>query len=237
LIPSTILFIASDAVDVTSQIRLIDGNCCPEFDRWLELKKSGIAIDFRRIQRVGFDVPCFGDYIVNLSIFEEKSIICDSDEVPTEISHRIEDQLLVFMKSIPFSDNVKESEIENELEKMINLRHPCIAVPIGFVVPIESESWKDLKIVRLYLEGYSLSEVLSVNPMWWTTTVKAKTVAGIVLGLRFAHSLGLVHGHLTTTNIHFNFDHCIQLVDFKWIRLEVRENDQLKEGMETGDGY
>jgi predicted metal-binding protein len=92
LIPSTILFIASDAVDINSQIRLVDEDSCPEFSRWLNLKRSGIALDFRRIQRMGFDIPCLEDYIVNVSIFEEKSIICESDEVPNEIHHRIENE-------------------------------------------------------------------------------------------------------------------------------------------------
>jgi hypothetical protein len=190
LIPSTILFIASDAIDIALQIRLIDGDSCPEFDRWLQLRRIGIPIDFRRIQRIGFDIPCLGYYIVNLSVFEERSLICESDEVPNEIYHRIEDEFLVVMKSNPLSENVSESEIANELEKMINLRHPCIAVPIGFVFPIESGIRQKLKIVRMYLEGCSLLEVISVNPIWWTSTVKAKAVAGIVLGIRFAHSLG-----------------------------------------------
>jgi serine/threonine protein kinase len=75
-------------------------------------------------------------------------------------------------------------------------------------------------IVRLYLEGCSLFEVVSMNPVWWTSTVKAKAIAGIVLGLRFAHSLGLVHGHLTGNNILFNSDHCIEIVDFNPIFLE-----------------
>jgi hypothetical protein len=79
------------------------------------------------------------------------------------------------------------------------------------------------------LNGCSLSEVVSVNPVWWTSTVKAKAVAGIVLGLRFAHSLGLVHGHLTMNNIHFDCDHCIQIVDFNPIFLEGGE-------MECEDG-
>jgi hypothetical protein len=85
LIPSTILFIAYSAVDIAAQIRLIDGDSCPEFERWLRLKRSDIAIDFRRIQRMGFDVPCLGDYIVNLSAFEERSTICKSDEVGNQI--------------------------------------------------------------------------------------------------------------------------------------------------------
>jgi serine/threonine protein kinase len=178
---------------------------------------------------MGFDVRCFGDYIVNVSIFEERSIICDSDEVRNEIYHRTEDEFLVFMKSKPLLGNVSESTIEHEIENLINLRHPCIAAPIGFVFPMESGNRLEFKIVRLYLEGYSLLEVISVHPLWWTSTVKAKVVAGLVLGLRFAHSLGLVHGHLTGNNILFDSDHCIQIVDFNPIVLHIGE-------MENGSG-
>jgi serine/threonine protein kinase len=225
LIPSTMLFIASDAVGIPLEIRLIDSDSCPEFDRWLELNRSGIGIDFRRIQKVGFGLPCLRDYIVNLSVFEERSLICDSAEVPNEIYHRIEDELLIIMKSKPLSENVSESEIEKEIENLINLRHPCITSPIGFVFGLESGSQQKLKIVRLHLEGCSLSEVVSVNPKWWTSTVKAKAVAGIVLALRFAHSLGLIHGHLTGNNILFDSDHCIQMVDFNPIVLKVSDSE------------
>jgi predicted metal-binding protein len=225
LIPSTILFIASDAIDIDSQIWLIDGDSCPEFDRWLQLRRSGIAIDFRRIQRVGFGIPCLRDYTVNLSEFDERSVICDSNVSPHQIYHRIEDEFLVCMKSKPLSENVSESEIGNKIENLINLRHPCIPAPIGFVLPIESGSWRELKIVRLHLEGCSLAKVVSANPLWWTSTVKAKAVAGIVLGLRFAHSLGLVHGDLTGHNILFDSDHCIQIVDFQPIELEVGKSE------------
>jgi serine/threonine protein kinase len=170
---------------------------------------------------MSFDARCLGDYIVNLSRFEERSIICNSDEVPNEIYHRIEDEFLVVMKSKSHLENVPESEIE----RLINLRHPCIAAPIGFVFGIESGNRRELKIVQMYLEGCSLLEVVSVNPLWWTSTVKAKAIAGIVLGLRFAHSLGLVHGHLTGNNILFDSDHCIEIVDFNAIVLEASENE------------
>jgi hypothetical protein len=229
LIPPKILFIASDAVRFVSQMILIDGNCCPEFDRWLQLRNSSLAIDFRLIQKVGFDLPCLGDYIVNLSGFEASSLICNSDKIPNQIYHRIEDQFLIFMKSKPLSENVEESEIE----KLMNLRHPCITAPLGFVLPIESGSSQELKLVRMYLEGCSLTEVVSVHPMWWTSTVKAKAIAGIVLGLRFAHSLGLVHGHLTMNNILFDSDHCIEIVDFNPVLLEFGESES-EEGTQLG---
>jgi tRNA A-37 threonylcarbamoyl transferase component Bud32 len=234
LIPSTILFIASDAIDIASEIQLIDGDSCPEFDRWLELKRSGIAIDFRRIERMGFDIRCLGDYIVNLSVFEARSINCESDEVGNEIYDRIEDDFLIFVKSKLLSDNISESELEKEVEILIHLCHPCIAAPIGFVFGIESGGQRELQIVRMYLEGCSLLEVVSVNPLWWTSTVKAKAVAGIVLGLQFAHSLGLLHGHLTGNNILFDSDHCIQIVNFHPIVLEVGELESDNEAQTVG---
>jgi hypothetical protein len=80
---------------------------------------------------------------------------------------------------------------------LINVRHPYIAAPIGFVFPGESAPSRELKIMNLHLEFCSLAEVISKNPGWWTATTKAKTVIGLVLGLRFLHSLGLVHGHLS----------------------------------------
>jgi hypothetical protein len=44
LIPSTILFIASNKVGTVSQIRLIDKDSCPEFDQWLKLKQSVLQL-------------------------------------------------------------------------------------------------------------------------------------------------------------------------------------------------
>jgi serine/threonine protein kinase len=223
------LFIAYDAIDIASHIRLVGRDSGPEFDRWLELKRSIRSIDFRRIQRVGFGLPCLKDYIVNLSAFDERLLIGKSHDAPNPIYHRLEDECLIVVKSIPCSDCVEKSGMENEIENLINLRHPCISNPIGFVFPVESGSWQELKIVRLYLEGCSLSEVVSMNPSWWTSTVKAKVIAGIVLGLRFAHSLGLIHGDLTANKIVFDSDHCIQIVEFKPIELKVGESEDEEE--------
>jgi serine/threonine protein kinase len=53
--------------------------------------------------------------------------------------------------------------------------------------------------------------------------VKAKAVAAIALGLRFAHSFGLIHGSLTASNILFDADHCIQIADFGLFGFEGRQ--------------
>jgi hypothetical protein len=70
------------------------------------------------------------------------------------------------------------------------------------------------EIVRGYCWDGSLSEVISVSPEWWTPTAQAKSIVGVVLGLRFAHSLGLLHGHLIVNNMLFNEDGVIQIIVF-----------------------
>jgi serine/threonine protein kinase len=67
--------------------------------------------------------------------------------------------------------------------------------------------------------------VVSVNPVWWTSTVKAKVVSGIVLGLQFAHSLGLFHGDLSARNIVIDLNDCIEIMNFDRIVLEVVESE------------
>jgi serine/threonine protein kinase len=57
------------------------------------------------------------------------------------------------------------------------------------------------------------------KPAWWTATAKAKAVAGIVLGMQFAHSLGLIHGCLRASNIVFDEDHNVKIADFGFNRL------------------
>jgi serine/threonine protein kinase len=106
---------------------------------------------------------------------------------------------------------IEDRLIQSELEKSINLRHPCIAAPMGFISRTGS---RELKLLGLSSELGSLSEVISANPSWWTPTAKAKAVAGLVLGLRFAHSLGLIHGCLNANNISFDCDHHIQIINF-----------------------
>jgi hypothetical protein len=76
----------------------------------------------------------------------------------------------------------------------MGLGRPCIAKAIGV---IHLSPLQGLKIVGVHLCGRSLSGVFSLSLELWTPTAKAKAVMGIVMGLRFSHSLALLHGHLT----------------------------------------
>jgi hypothetical protein len=53
-----------------------------------------------------------------------------------------------------------------------------------------------------------------MSPEWWTPPAKVKAIVGIVLSMRFAHSFGLLHGHLTGDNVVCTEDGLIQICDF-----------------------
>jgi serine/threonine protein kinase len=133
------------------------------------------------------------------------------------------DGALTVVKSISLSPFIDRCQIETEVENLLNLRHQMITPLIGCVFPVESSGRWELKTVRLYATESSLADVISDPPAWWTGTAKAKAVVGIALGLRFAHSLGLLHGALKATNILFDADHRIQIADFSPMRLETGE--------------
>jgi serine/threonine protein kinase len=109
------------------------------------------------------------------------------------------------------SVNVDIADVESRIENLMNLRHPCISGTIG-VNP--GFGLQELTIVRMYSVAGSLSEVISASLEWWTPTAKAKAIVGVVLSMRFARSLGLLHGHLTGDNILFDEDGVIHICDF-----------------------
>jgi serine/threonine protein kinase len=137
--------------------------------------------------------------------------LSESDEISTRIYDRGDDLFRIIVKSINMSGCIDEYDVVRRVENLMNLRHPCIAGAIGVVLLSRLQR---LKIVRKYLCGHSLSEIVSTSPEWWTPTAKAKAVVSLVLGLRFSHSLGLLHGHLTGNNVYLKEDGMIQMTDF-----------------------
>jgi serine/threonine protein kinase len=156
--------------------------------------------------------------VFDIKVLEEESVLLEADRSSSRLYRMRGDGSPIVVKSISLSDSISKSQIESEMANLVSLRHPLIANPIGFA---ESTAPRRLKIARPYAAGGSLGEVLSDAPFWWTPTAKAKAIAGIALGLRFAHSLGLLHGGLKVSNILFDADRRIQIADFSPIHLET----------------
>jgi serine/threonine protein kinase len=124
----------------------------------------------------------------------------------------------IIVKSMNISVCDNNAHLETKIENLMNLRHPCISSTIGVVV---RSPLQELRIIRPYSSGGSLSEVISASPEWWTPTAKVKAIVGIVLSMRFAHSFGLLHGHLTEDSVVFDNDGLIQICDFDVTSLSV----------------
>jgi hypothetical protein len=160
VIPSTVVFVAYDAHPNLSQLSLSDPDSCPMFDRWRRLRNLGIAVDFQRIQRFASGLPHFKDFVLDLSGFEERSVIGRNDRVSSRIYLRRIDGAMTVVKAISISGLIKRCQIETEIENLMDLRHPMIAPLIGCVFPVEASRQREFQIVRLYATEGSLADVL-----------------------------------------------------------------------------
>jgi hypothetical protein len=164
VILSTILFIAFDAVGNSFRISIADCDSCPEFDRWEYLRQSEISVDFQPILRIDSEFGGLNDYLIDDPIFEKGSMLDEFDGNSIEISHRSDDGSSRIVESISGFESVEDVRIE--IENHLNLSHPCILRSIGFIFRREFRVSEDLKIVQFSSECNSLSELISMNPVW-----------------------------------------------------------------------
>jgi hypothetical protein len=138
VIPSTVAFVAYNAHADISQRSLSNPDSCPMFDRWQRLRKSGITVSFQRI--LGFPpyLPCFKDFVLDPSGFEERSVIGRNNGVSSQIYQRRINGELTVVKVISLSGSIEQRQFGTEMENLLNLGHPLIAPLIGSVLPVES---------------------------------------------------------------------------------------------------
>jgi hypothetical protein len=134
IIPSTVLFVAFDAIPTPYQISIADCDFCPEFDRWQHLRVCGISVDFRRILRIDSEFGSLNDYLISDSIFEEESIFGVFDRISNEIYRRCEDGSSLIIKQL-------------------NLSHPCILATIGFFWGTNSTVSREFAVRRDFRES------------------------------------------------------------------------------------
>jgi serine/threonine protein kinase len=210
-IPGNVQFIACRAFEIVRQASLANADSCPEYGRWRQLRRLQIEVDFRRIRRFNTGLSSRLDCLFDLSGFREGSQLSANELFLTRKYQECDHGLEIIVKSMNISVCDDLAHRDKRIESLMNLRHPCISSTIGVVL---RSPLQELQIVRPYCSYLSLSEVISTSPGWWTPTAKVKAIVGIVLSMRFAHSFGLLHGHLTEDNVVFNDEGLIQICDF-----------------------
>jgi hypothetical protein len=225
-------FIAFNASQTPHGVSLANVDSCLEYARWQRLRSFGIEVDFRRIRRFDSGLLSRSDCLFNLYGFCEISQLNANERLLRPMYAECDHEFEIHVKSINISICDDIAHLEMKIENLMNLRHPCISSTIGTVLQSRLQA---LQIVRLDSSGASLSEVISRSPEWWTPTAKVKAIVGIVLSMRFAHSFGLLHGHLTGDNIIFDDEGLIQICDF-YVRSLSEVGDD-SEGMAEVGGF
>jgi hypothetical protein len=102
VIPSTVVFVAYDAHPDLCQLSLSDPDSCPMFYRW---------------RRLGFAscLPCFEDFVLDPSGFEEITVIGRNKGVSTQIYQRRIDGAMTVAKTISLSGSIERRQIETEI--------------------------------------------------------------------------------------------------------------------------
>jgi serine/threonine protein kinase len=94
-------------------------------------------------------------------------------------------------------------EFLREIELLVKINHPCIVRIFGYSLPYRERS---AEIVFEYAANGSLYDVLrkartSAVPAFWNPTGISIIIIGIVLGMRYVHSIGIMHLDLKPSNI------------------------------------
>lgn len=111
------------------------------------------------------------------------------------------------MKPIHFLDGIKINRFENEAQLISQLNHPNIVK----VVDYGKESGIPF-IVMENMDGGSLSDLLAFGVMGITHAVYL--ISTVMEGLKYAHSVGIRHADLKTSNILLKKDGQIKITDF-----------------------
>jgi serine/threonine protein kinase len=113
-----------------------------------------------------------------------------------------------------------------ELAVLIQLDHPCLVKLAGFSF---ASRYDPFRLATVFVEGDSLESVLNcpIPPPWWTSTIKSKVIAGIVLGMKYIHSQGVIHRDLKPSNVILELpNHLVRICDFNLSKILRKDGSQ-----------
>jgi serine/threonine protein kinase len=191
VLPPFVRFIARDALPDRVDSSLFGSDFLGHFLAW---KTSSPRSDYVRDETVRPRHLC--------------ELVHDASEfVSVEGSHVLRHCTAGYLVSVKRAAGVTPAALMKafrEIEALAALDHPCIAPFAGYCI---ARRLQEVQIATLFLPERSLDDVISSQPAWWTPTVKAIAVTGIVLGMSEVHSAGLIHRDLRPPNIQFDIDH------------------------------
>jgi serine/threonine protein kinase len=120
-------------------------------------------------------------------------------------------------------ENCDRRGFESLLRPFLELSHPHVLPIVGFIPPTKNAG---PIILSPFHEGGSLEAVLTRvrrndPPPFWTTEGKVRVFGGLLSGLLYLHSRGIVHGDLKPSDVIIDSDGSPLLCDFLTAQLEA----------------
>jgi serine/threonine protein kinase len=101
----------------------------------------------------------------------------------------------------PISTVAMYQAFMKEIEVVANVDYPSIAVPIAYGQADTGDYWVVTKLMCGSLDKVLDLEQRSCAPVKWDATHRSIVAFGIVAGMRYLHSHGLVHRDLKPANV------------------------------------
>jgi serine/threonine protein kinase len=118
-------------------------------------------------------------------------------------------RLSIVVKEFP--SPCDDEDFAREFDALTALDHPCIVPLFGCALRTEKQF---PKLATYLMAGGSLSDVLRERPPWLDRTAKTIILVGMVMGMAFMHSKGLVHRALRPASIVLDEGHRPRICDF-----------------------
>jgi serine/threonine protein kinase len=138
------------------------------------------------------------------------------------VEHKVNGKQLA-VKYIEGGPDFDCPQLFREVAILASLRHPCIIDIVGLCLP--NDECKEVRIVMEYACNGSLASALKeVNkgnpPEFWTHENISKIIVGIVLGMRYLHSKGIIYRDLKPGNLLLDEQFRVRICDLGTSRIE-----------------
>jgi serine/threonine protein kinase len=115
-----------------------------------------------------------------------------------------------------WNDDEVGERFMKEIELLLKWQHPCFRPIVGYTAPTVSMPGQ---IGMLFAVDGSLRDALDLSqqrkpPSFMNETGVSIIILGLVLGMRFAHSHGMIHRNMKPQNILLDSDGTVQINDF-----------------------